>query len=75
MFDISESLIDSRFLREPIYMTDTDLAASDNVRYRFAIAALPSLRAARARFVRRLIHTDDESWAAALDEAIKTEGT
>ncbi len=74
VFDVSESLIDSRFLREPIYMTDADLAAPDNVRYRFAIAALPSLRAARARFVRRLIHTDDESWTASLDEAIKMGG-
>jgi hypothetical protein len=71
VYDVSESLIDTRFLREPIYMTDQDLAAPDNQRYRFAIAALPSLRAARGRFVRRLIHADDESWATALDESIK----
>ena len=74
MFDISESLIDTRFLREPIYMTDTELSAPDNQRYRFAISALPSLRAARDRFAKRLIHTDAESWAKSLDKAITTEG-
>jgi hypothetical protein len=74
VFDVSESLIDTRFLREPIYMTDAELGAAENQRYRFAIAALPSLRAARGRFVKRLIHTDAESWAASLDEAIKSEG-
>jgi hypothetical protein len=75
VYDVSESLIDTRFLREPIYMTDAELALPDNERYRFAIAALPSLRAARARFVRRLIHTDEEAWAASLDEAIRAGGT
>ncbi len=72
--EISDFLIDARFLREPIYMTDADLAAPEHLRYQFAIAALPSLRAARARFLRRLIHTDEEAWAAGLDEAITTEG-
>jgi hypothetical protein len=72
--EISECLIDSRFLREPMYMAEAELADPANLRYRFAISALPSLRAARARFVRRLIHTDDESWARSLDEALSTEG-
>ncbi len=69
-FDVSESLIDTRFLREPIYLTSDALAQPDHLRYRLAIAALPSLRAARARFVGRLIHRDDESWSKSLDEAI-----
>jgi hypothetical protein len=72
--DVSESLIDTRFLREPIYLTEEELGAPGYLRYRLAIAALPSLRAARARFVRRLIHTDEASWSAALDEAINSEG-
>jgi hypothetical protein len=72
--DVSESLIDARFLREPIYMTDDHLAAPENLRYRLAIAALASLRAARARFAGRLIHTDDEAWSTSLDEAITTGG-
>lgn len=70
VFEVSECLIDTRFLREPIYLTDVALADPRYVRYRFAIAALPSLRAARWRFVGRLIHTDEEAWSAALDDAI-----
>jgi len=69
--DISESLIDARFLREPIYLTETALLDPGYTRYRFAIAALPTLRAARWRFVGRLIHSDDASWSAALDDAIR----
>jgi hypothetical protein len=72
--EISECLIDTRFLREPIYMIEADLGAPDNLRYKLAIAALPSLQEARARFVRRLIHTDEQAWSAALDEAITTGG-
>jgi hypothetical protein len=71
VLDVSESLIDTRFLREPIYLTDAALADPKYVRYRFAIAALPTLRAARWRFVGRLIHSDDASWNAALDDAIR----
>lgn len=73
--EVSECLIDIRFLREPIYMTDEQLAAPENLRYRFAIAALPSLRAARERFAGRLIHNDEESWQAALDQAITSGGS
>lgn len=69
-FDVSESLIDTRFLREPIYLTSAALSQADYLRYRLAVAVLPSLRAARARFVGRLIHRDDDSWAKSLDEAI-----
>ena len=74
VYDVSECLIDSRFLREPIYLTESELVDPGHLRYRFAIAALPSLRAARQRFVRRLIHVDDESWTRSLDEAMKIEG-
>jgi hypothetical protein len=70
VFDVSECLIDSRFLRSAIYLTEAALADGRNQRQRLAIAALPLLRAARARFVGRLIHTGDAAWAAALDEAL-----
>jgi hypothetical protein len=70
VFDVSECLIDTRFLREPIYLTDSALADPKYTRYRFAIAALPTLRAARWRFVGRLMHRDDASWSASLDDAI-----
>ncbi|HEY5521016.1 MAG TPA: hypothetical protein VIK08_10180 [Candidatus Limnocylindrales bacterium] len=74
VYDISESLIDARFLREMIYLTDAALADPRYTRHRFAIAALPSLQMARWRFVGRLIHRDDATWAAALDDAIKFNG-
>jgi hypothetical protein len=69
-FDVSECLIDMRFLREPIYLAEDALAGARYLRYRLAIAALPTLRAARARFVGRLIHSDEESWARSLDDAV-----
>ena len=75
VYDISECLIDARFLREMIYLTDAALADPRYTRYRFAIAALPSLQIARTRFVGRLIHRDDATWSAALDDAIKFNGT
>ena len=71
VFDVSECLIDSRFLRSAIYLPQAALADARNQRQRLAIAALPSLQAARARFVGRLIHTDEAAWTAALDEVIK----
>jgi hypothetical protein len=71
VFDVSECLIDSRFLRSAIYLTDAALAQPTNEKQRLAVAALPSLRAARARFVGRLIHTDEAAWTAALDDVLK----
>jgi hypothetical protein len=71
VFDVSQCLIDTRFLREPIYLTEQALADPRYTRYRFAIAAMPTLQAARARFVGRLIHSEDASWTAALEDAIK----
>jgi hypothetical protein len=68
--DISEALIDARFLREPIYLPAARLVDARFLRYRLAIAALPSLRAARRRFVARLIHRDEEAWQAGLDGLI-----
>jgi len=71
VFDVSECLIDTRFLRSAIYLTEAALADARNLRQRLAVAALPSLRAARTRFVGRLIHADEDSWARSLDDAIK----
>ena len=71
VFDVSEALIDTRFLRSAIYLTEAALADPARSRQRLAVASLPSLRAARARFVGRLIHVDEESWARSLDDAIR----
>jgi hypothetical protein len=73
--EISEALIDSRFLREPMALPPDRLAEPRYLRYRLAIAALPSLAAARGRFVARLVHADPNSWAAGLDDLIAWHGS
>jgi hypothetical protein len=73
--EISEALIDARFLREPMAIPDARLAEARFLRYRLALRALPSLAAARARFVARLVHRDPVSWAAALDDLIGWHGS
>jgi hypothetical protein len=67
---VSNALVDARFLREPIALPDDQLATPRGVRYRLALRALPSLAAARASFVARLVHHDEASWSAALDDLI-----
>lgn len=75
VFDVSEALVDSRFLREPMALPDEVLRQPQYLRYRLALGALPTLAAARARFVARLVHRDATSWAAALDDLIAWHGT
>lgn len=70
MTEISAALLDARFLREPIALPDDQLARAEHLRYRLALRALPSVAAARKRFTTRLIHTDHDAWAAALDAAL-----
>ncbi len=67
---ISAALIDARFLREPMALPEDQLARPDGIRYRLALRAIPSLSAARAAFVARLVHHDEQSWSAALDDLI-----
>jgi predicted aminopeptidase len=73
--EISEALVDARFLREPMSLPRDRLAEPRYLRYRLAIAALPSLAVARARFVARIVHADPTSWAAALDDLIRWHGS
>ena len=68
--DISEALVDARFLREPMALPVARLAAPDARRYRLALAAIPSLAAARRRFVARIVHADPATWATALDDLV-----
>jgi hypothetical protein len=68
--DVSEALIDARFLREPMAIPAERLAEPANLRYRLALAVLPTLAAARARVVARLVHTDIPTWSDALDDVI-----
>ncbi len=66
--EISAALIDARFLREPIALPAERLALASHLRYRLALAALPTLAAARRRFVARLVHDDPARWTAALND-------
>lgn len=68
--DISEALIDARFLREPMALPAPTLAAPENLAYRLALIALPTLAAARARFVARLVHSSQAAWEDALHSLI-----
>jgi len=72
---ISGALVDARFLREPIALPDDQLATPKGIRYRLALRALPPLAAARAAYVARLVHRDEASWKAALDDLISWHGT
>ncbi len=73
--DVSEALIDARFLREPMALPAARLAEPAGLRYRLALAALPTLAAARARFVARVVHRDPGSWRGALEDLVAWHGT
>ena len=72
---ISEALIDARFLREPMALPAAQLAAPASLRYRLALAALPSLAMARAAFVARIVHRDAASWEAAVRDVVAWHAT
>jgi len=71
---ISEALIDARFLREPMALPAAQLALPPALRYRLALAALPSLAAARWAFVARVVHRDPASWEGALRDLVAWHG-
>jgi hypothetical protein len=65
--EISNALVDARFLRQPMALPPDQLANARHLRDRLALAAIPTLAAARRRFVARLVHDDPARWGAALD--------
>ena len=73
--DISEALVDCRFLREPMALPDDQLRLPEYLRYRLALAVLPSLALARHRFVARIVHRSEASWAAAVADLIRWHST
>jgi hypothetical protein len=73
--DISEALIDCRFLREPMALPEEQLRLPRYLDYRLALAVLPSLAWARGRFVARVVHRDPESWSAAVANLIRWHGS
>jgi hypothetical protein len=73
--DISEALVDCRFLREPMALPADQLKLPKYLRYRLALAVLPSLSWARGRFVARVVHRDPASWSAAVADLIRWHST
>ena len=73
--DISEALVDCRFLREPMALPADQLRLPKYLRYRLALAVLPTLAAARARFVARVVHKDSASWSSAVADLVRWHST
>jgi hypothetical protein len=69
--DISEALVDCRFLREPMALPADQLKLPEYLRYRLALAVLSSLSMARARFVARIVHRSEASWAGGVADLIR----
>jgi hypothetical protein len=69
--DISEALVDCRFLREPMALPDDQMRLPKYLRYRLALAVLPSLAWARGRFVARIVHRDPAGWSVAVADLIR----
>jgi len=73
--DISEALVDCRFLREPMALPADQLRLPKYLRYRLALAVLPSLVWARGRFVARIVHRDPASWSVAVADLVRWHAT
>ena len=73
--DISEALVDMRFLREPMALPADQLRLPKYLNYRLALAVLPSVAWARARFVARIVHRSPASWSAAVADLVRWHAT
>ena len=73
--DVSEALVDCRFLREPMALPADQLRLPEYLRYRLALAVLPSLAWARGRFVGRIVHRSPATWSAAVADLIRWHST
>ena len=73
--DVSEALVDCRFLREPMALPADQLRLPEYLRYRLALAVLPSLAWARGRFVARIVHRSPATWSAAVADLIRWHST
>ena len=73
--DVSEALVDIRFLREPMALPADQLRLPKYLRYRLALAVLPTLAWARGRFVARIVHRDPTSGSNAVADLVKWHST
>ncbi len=68
---INRCMLATNFRREPIYLSDEKLAATQYTRYRFAIQKLPALQTLRRLFIGRVIHSSLEQWKQDVAELLK----
>lgn len=68
---VAEGLIDINLRREPIYLKEEKLYRPEYTAYRHASNALPSLVELRRRFIGRVMHSDEATWAADVAEVLQ----
>ncbi len=68
--ELTRALAAIQFRREPISLPDDALASGRGARYGEALRLVPELRAARAAFLGRAVHSGAEAWRKALEAAL-----
>jgi len=68
--ELGRALVDIRFRRTPILLTDAELLKQENARYCFAARRLPYLREVRGRFVGRVVHRSPDGWRKTVEELL-----
>lgn len=59
---INHCLLTINFRREPIYLSENDLAKPQHSKYKTAINRLPQLQKLRSLFLGRIIHSSQSQW-------------
>jgi hypothetical protein len=72
--EVSAAVVDARFGCEAMALPEARLTADERLPQGRAVAALPTLAAARSRFVARIDHGDEAAWAATLRELVAWHG-
>jgi hypothetical protein len=68
---INKCMLAINFRREPVYMTDDQLALDSNTSYRYAVNMIPELSWLREIFTGRVIHKDAKTWQNDLKEILE----
>jgi len=68
---INKCMLAINFRREPVYMTDEQLALDSNISYRYAVNMIPELSWLREIFTGRVIHKDTATWQNDLKEILE----
>jgi hypothetical protein len=60
--EVAAALMAINFRREPIYLSETELATPGREAYQNAVRAMPELRLLRRSFAGRVVHSSPEQW-------------